>query len=334
MKSFDLRHDLRELIILNILVFGMICVPIVYSPSLLAQFDPEYAKTIEEKTSLTQYALGGADTCLACHRGEGLIGAENILQTIHSIGANPQSPFAQNNKHCQACHGPSLAHLDRDADGKRPPPTIVFDERVDAVERNKVCLACHQNNVGQQWHGSVHQFEQLACSSCHKMHATQDAVMNVNAQASVCFTCHKQQQVDLLRPTAHPVARGLLTCGDCHQPHGSSGVSMLKENTLNETCFECHAEKRGPLLWEHAPVREDCSNCHVPHGSNHNSLLVSRPPFLCQQCHLAQFHPSTAFGGNDVAPNGASRLLVNRNCMNCHSQVHGSNHPSGAGLIR
>ena len=38
---------------------------------------------------------------------------------------------------------------------------------------------------------------------------------------------------------------------------------------LNDTCYDCHAEFRGPYLWEHAPVPEDCSNCHDPHGSNH-----------------------------------------------------------------
>jgi hypothetical protein len=66
-------------------------------------------------------------------------------------------------------------------------------------------------------------------------------------------------------------------------------------------------------------------------------MLKARAPFLCQQCHLAQFHPSTAYSGTglpgDAIPSGAQQLL-GKNCMNCHSQVHGSNHPSGVRKTR
>ena len=58
-------------------------------------------------------------------------------------------------------------------------------------------------------------------------------------------------------------------CSDCHNPHGSPGdTKVLKEFTVNETCYNCHADKRGPMLWEHQPVRDNCLNCHTPHGSN------------------------------------------------------------------
>ncbi len=114
--------------------------------------------------------------------------------------------------------------------------------------------------------------------------------------------------------------------------NGSNGPTLLVGATLNETCYTCHAEKRGPFLWEHEPVREDCSICHKPHGSVNESLLKNRAPWLCQQCHLEQFHPSTAYSGTGLpgatTPSGAQQLL-GKNCMNCHVQVHGSNHPSG-----
>ena len=60
---------------------------------------------------------------------------------------------------------------------------------------------------------------------------------------------------------------------------------MLAQLTLNDNCYTCHAEKRGPFLWEHEPSSEDCGICHRPHGSLHPALLTSRPPLLCQQCH-------------------------------------------------
>jgi DmsE family decaheme c-type cytochrome len=103
---------------------------------------------------------------------------------------------------------------------------------------------------------------------------------------------------------------------------------------VNETCYGCHAEKRGPFLWEHAPAREDCAICHEPHGSNHPSLLRSRGPYLCQQCHQAAYHPSTAYTASGLpGPAPVDQMLV-RNCLNCHTEVHGSNHPSGPRFTR
>ena len=294
-----------------------------------------HAQDMHQVDPSLNYATGKAETCLVCHRNGGLVPAEDVLKSPHGITANPSSPFAESKRDCQTCHGPSADHLRMGADGKRPSPAITFNQARAADVKNQVCIGCHQSDVGQEWHGGVHQFEQLSCHNCHQIHISSDPILNANQQATVCFSCHQQQRAELLRQSAHPVDRGLLGCGDCHAPHGgNSSTGMLKKANVNELCYDCHAEKRGPLLWEHVPVREECTNCHLPHGSNHNNLLVARTPFLCQQCHLAQFHPSTSFSGDDIPPNGASRLLLNRNCMNCHSQIHGSNHPSGSGLIR
>ena len=126
-------------------------------------------------------------------------------------------------------------------------------------------------------------------------------------------------------------------CSDCHSPHGSNTVAMLNKPTLNQTCFSCHADKRGPMLWEHAPVAEDCALCHTAHGSVRSALLTKSPPLLCQQCHAPADHPSVARTSQSLpggtAP-GGSVFLVAGGCTNCHSRVHGSNHPAGAKLMR
>jgi hypothetical protein len=37
----------------------------------------------------------------------------------------------------------------------------------------------------------------------------------------------------------------------------------------------------------------------------------------------------------DGLPGGApSQFMLGQNCMNCHTQSHGSNHPSGSRLMR
>jgi DmsE family decaheme c-type cytochrome len=129
---------------------------------------------------------------------------------------------------------------------------------------------------------------------------------------------------------------GKISCSDCHNPHGSTATAMVNKPTVNQTCFTCHAEKRGPYLWEHAPVAEDCTLCHHPHGSVYQMRLKKNPPLLCQQCHSSSGHPSVARTGAALPGGsaGGSAFLLAGSCLNCHSQVHGSNHPSGAKLMR
>jgi DmsE family decaheme c-type cytochrome len=109
---------------------------------------------------------------------------------------------------------------------------------------------------------------------------------------------------------------------------------MLSGGFVEEACYRCHADKRGPFLWEHAPARESCLLCHDPHGSSHRSLLVSRAPYLCQRCHVNVQHPSLLFDLGRVGGRGAAARAPEVACLTCHPAVHGSNHPSGAYLER
>ena len=67
---------------------------------------------------------------------------------------------------------------------------------------------------------------------------------------------------------------------------------QLRAAMVNEVCYRCHAEKRGPFLWMHAPVAMNCLNCHLPHGSVNQHMLVINMPVLCQRCHIGTRHPS------------------------------------------
>jgi DmsE family decaheme c-type cytochrome len=163
--------------------------------------------------------------------------------------------------------------------------------------------------------------------------------MKKDTQVEVCSQCHKDVRAELLRTSHHPMREGKMECSDCHNPHGTVSDKLIAANTVNEKCYECHAEKRGPFIWEHAPVIEDCTSCHTPHGSSHDKLLNARTPFLCQRCHSNSRHPGTMYAQSPTNKNQSVYSALNnrafyRNCLNSHSQVHGSNHPSGKSLAR
>ena len=80
---------------------------------------------------------------------------------------------------------------------------------------------------------------------------------------------------------------------------------------------------------------ENCANCHDPHGSAQPALLKIRPPFLCQTCHEGAGHPSIVNTPKGLPGGGSpSAYLLVGGCVNCHSQVHGSNSPSGRAFMR
>ena len=288
-----------------------------------------------DKPEHKDLVLTGDAKCTRCHDENDDYPVLAIGKTRHGVMADKRTPT------CTSCHGESKAHVDNPGGkAERPKPDRVFkvnNETTPPEVQTAACLTCHQGDARIYWQGSGHERSQLSCASCHTIHAARDQVTVKETQAGVCFTCHKDKQADIFRFSTHPLRTGQMACSSCHAPHGSPGEHNLIKTSVNETCYTCHADKRGPFLWEHPPVREDCALCHNPHGANNPAMLLVRPPYLCQQCHVAPFHPSTLYSGNNLpgAPTGAAfDKMLGQQCANCHSKVHGSNHPSGARLTR
>ena len=267
--------------------------------------------------------------CTACHNESWRTPVLSIYQTKMGVRGDPRTPS------CQDCHGASEGHLKQ---GPGTSPDVVFKKGPFAASDDRVrinqCISCHKGGARTRWAGSQHPNNQVACNDCHKVHAPADPVLTRKTQTQVCFTCHREQRADSLKISTHPIREGKVVCSDCHNPHGSTGPSQVKKNTINETCHQCHAEKRGPFLFEHQPVVENCAACHAPHGSNLAPMMISRSPFLCQSCHDGP-HASETPAGRNAAGNQAgfsgspSPNVTGRGCLNCHSQIHGSNSPSG-----
>jgi DmsE family decaheme c-type cytochrome len=274
----------------------------------------------------SQVGYVGSDTCEACHT-EG----ESLKGTPHAMAMNPRTPAATHG--CESCHGPGQAHVDDENKGN-----IRKFGQVKPAEVNQTCLSCHNRGDHAGWEGSGHERRNLSCTTCHSVHSPKSTAHQLvkTTQTELCATCHRVQVTKTERAVAHmPVREGKMTCTSCHNPHGSiSNVKALKVGSSEaELCESCHAEMRGPMLWEHAPVRENCATCHDPHGSSNDRMLVVRMPMLCQRCHVATRHPSTLYDKDEITTNKSNRMF-GRSCVNCHSNVHGSNHPSGQFFMR
>jgi len=272
-------------------------------------------------------AYAGTDQCVVCHSDQ----ENSIKGTQHAQAKNPRSPAATHG--CESCHGPGQAHIDDDAKGH-----ILKFKEMSPSESSQACLTCHNRGTHAGWEGSAHDRRNLSCTTCHSVHSPKSPEHQLvkENQTAVCVQCHRLQVAKTERAVAHmPVREGKMSCSSCHNPHGSiSNVKNLKTgSSVAELCTSCHTEMRGPMLFEHAPVRENCATCHDPHGSSNDRMLVVRMPMLCQRCHIASKHPATLYDKDQITTNKSNRMF-GRSCVNCHSNVHGSNHPSGQFFMR
>ncbi len=314
-------------------------------------FPVEATRADEAKMVFKDLVLKGDARCTSCHDETDSPNVLRIGKTKHGTQVDARTPS------CTSCHGESNAHeKEANAGAKKPAkPDVTFKKTslASIQSRNEACMGCHQTDAGRMhWAGSPHEARDVACTSCHQIHTAHDAVRDKRTQPEVCYGCHKDQRATAEKPSHHPIPEGKMTCSDCHNPHGTLGEKLLVKDTVNDTCYMCHAEKRGPFLWQHQPVTDDCTNCHNPHGTTADTMLKARPPFLCLECHDSSSHLGNIPGVSSNIPNinknasgvnigGATTPADNWNtntasgktqglsCMNCHTEVHGSNNPVG-----
>jgi DmsE family decaheme c-type cytochrome len=265
----------------------------------------------------------GQEMCLTCHEGKEYKG-------LHSLKSVERTPAATHG--CESCHGPGKAHVEGGGDKTK----IKNPAKMAPQDASDICVTCHDRGKHALWTGSQHDQRNVGCATCHSVHAPQgEKLLKASTELSLCGTCHRNITNRQYRFNHMPVREGKLACSSCHNPHGSANVRLLRTGTsVDESCTSCHAEKRGPYLWEHAPVADSCTNCHEPHGSNNDRMLVAKVPFLCQRCHVTSRHPPTVYDAYRLKTEQNANKEFSRGCLFCHQQIHGSNAPSGKAFLR
>lgn len=254
--------------------------------------------------------LGAA--CVSCHE-----------KPVANFKASFHAKIWQGKNDCQSCHGATDKHT---SDPSKQ-TVISFNKGGGrtAEELSKQCLNCHKKSEHLAlWDMGEHKKNDVTCVACHNIHSVRSTVR----QTEVCFNCHKDTRSDANKMTHHPIIEGKVKCSDCHNPHGSQSKHMIKAESTNQLCYKCHADKRGPFIWEHPPVSEDCLICHSAHGSRHESLLVDKTANLCQNCHsiLSATHEGAVNTAANQTPSSTTgfRRLNARGCIECHHAIHGS----------
>jgi DmsE family decaheme c-type cytochrome len=271
----------------------------------------------------------GSQACKTCHPDVW----SKFFKNPHfkSIASGKETP---EHTGCEGCHGPGQAHIE--AHGGKA--SIIAFSQLEPKKIQDNCLRCHSQTLARaNIRTSAHTENNVVCTSCHSIHGSQTPkFLLAKVQSELCYQCHADVRSQFSMPFKHRVNEGVINCSDCHNPHGTfaqtwgtpTRSAMVKQvEGSEEACLKCHAEKRGPFVYEHPPVRvEGCEICHYPHGSP-NSRLLRRPVVftMCLECHNgAPGFGRTAQGDPVPFQFHNLRSPIYQNCTNCHSHIHGS----------
>ncbi len=247
------------------------------------------------------------EICKDCHEDyqSGLAGsAHGVALLSHKIEIN-----------CISCHSGAAGHVENPNVENIGNPGSLAVGGVLAV-----CTQCHLPHLQLDNTGfDPHVGEGLSCLSCHSIHKGEDRLLR-DDKTKFCGECHQGVESQFARNSNHPLKDNAVSCISCHDFTGKLEPAFAHGASAN--CASCHAMEGGPFLYEHdatssfaAEGGSGCISCHMPHGSP-NAQLLSRPDdLLCQQCHGTPAGHVTAHGGRGVSSD----------CMECHSEMHGSN---------
>ena len=271
-------------------------------------------------------AAAEVEQCSACH-DEAVTGMRG---TAH----------AGLEKTCASCHGDVSEHLRSNLEKGRAGPDRLDDEdEAGGSQRDlpRAATRADTRPTGRAAPTTGAASSARAATACTTSSPTRGQLKTATRPRDLLHAATPAIRAKSLRTSHHPVREGLMTCASCHNPHDGTKPKMVTANWVNEKCLECHTEKRGPFLWEHAPVRENCLNCHDPHGSNHDKLLVAQAalpvPALPHE-HAPSRHVLRATRVGRGAASTASNRATEHACKNCHQTSTAATRPSAPYLGR
>ncbi|MFQ5868932.1 MAG: cytochrome c3 family protein [Candidatus Zixiibacteriota bacterium] len=189
--------------------------------------------------------LEALDICSGCHFGES------------------ESDFAHAGKHFKEGVNCSGCHKIHNPYG----PSSLAEKDV-----NRTCFACHIRLEHSFAGLSSHPVKSgaMTCIDCHDYFKDLGEPFTTFDKNSACYKCHTEMDGPFLYE--HEASRdfGLEDggCLNCHDPHGSAFVNLLKE-PASQLCRQCHQVPTHFTAHNGAYAVRDCLECHIDvHGSD------------------------------------------------------------------
>lgn len=220
-----------------------------------------------------------------------------------AAGYNATGEDRYHDVQCESCHGPGLTHVENPTTQTVPLAPLSV-----GLDLTTGCGECHQGSHhpfveewGQSLHAEVnsHAADNEECQSCH----TGEGALKAWGINDPYLEKQAAEAGDHLP----------ITCGVCHDPHGSPNTAQLRfsikvASVEENLCMKCHHKRgqpdptssrgphspQGPLLvgeggWWPPMLEIPAGGVIATHGSEAN-------PELCAGCHVNAFDVTDADG--------------------------------------
>jgi predicted CXXCH cytochrome family protein len=177
---------------------------------------------------------------------------------------------------CEVCHGAGSEHA-RSAKGKKA-ATIVNPRKLASERATVICDQCHSRPQGNLKNDQpVSKDNKMLTPGISRNEylvnftTREDAAQKDFWDDGIHSKSHHQQGTDFVRSKKYINANQLMTCADCHDPHGKTGVThQLRQEVRDEKnslCTSCHkgvavtAHTAAAVGVEHEKIH--CVDCHA-----------------------------------------------------------------------
>ena len=237
----------------------------------------------------------GTANCLQCHDPHQSAQPKLMAKFTHP-------PFAD--KSCDTCHAAAK-------DGK----VVLTQKNV-----KDLCVTCHSDKAELIEKAKVqHPGAAGDCTDCHNPHASAYPNLPKTDPVNICLGCHSEI-ADLAKKAVHHQPAFVQGCFVCHEGHGGDNEHLLRANTPNKLCLECHGPDAKPkkLESEHLVTIFD-GKVKLPEN------YFAKVPVLALQYNLG--HPVERHPISDIMdPTNITKVKTPLNCLTCH-QPHASAGP-------
>jgi len=233
--------------------------------------------------------------CVQCHNPHESA-KPKLMQTFLHV------PFES--KTCESCHQPAK-------DGK-----VVLTNN----DSRALCLSCHEDKAKQIEAAKVqHPGAQGDCLVCHNPHAGKSPAFMQPDPVKACLACHNNQVEQMKKAVLHQPAY-VQGCATCHKPHGSENQHLLRAQSANGLCLECHGPERSPnkLESEHL-ITIFGGKVKLPQDYMGKAAVL---PLKYGRGHPTTHHPVV----DQLDPTDSTKVRLAINCLTCH-QPHSSAEP-------